>query len=38
MPIENLGKNHFTAAEKTQLDDAVNAVLNSPPETGVDHG
>ena len=27
MPIENLGKNHFTAAEKTQLDDAVNAVL-----------
>ena len=28
MPIENLGKNHFTAAEKTQLNDAVDTIMS----------
>lgn len=28
MPIENLGKNHFSDAEKTQLNDAVNTILS----------
>ena len=27
MPIENIGKNHFTDAEKQQLNDAVNTIL-----------
>ena len=28
MPIENIGKNHFTDAEKQQLDDAIQTILD----------